>query len=146
MAWRASLNRLPTFMALGAREVVVQSTICSLCSLTEETSDQIFSACGWSLEVWNNISSWCKIGPIYAFSTFLDGSDTWKRLINGIMLISMWSIWKARNHKVHENVLAAPESIVGEIKVVSILWIGNRANKINAEWGSQSDFSFIISL
>ncbi|KAL8214499.1 hypothetical protein R6Q57_003948 [Mikania cordata] len=55
--------------------------------------------------IWQRISSWCKLQPIYVFSVKdllqIHGLGNWcerkKEAIHAMILTAMWCIWKDRN-------------------------------------------------
>ncbi|MFS7926624.1 putative reverse transcriptase zinc-binding domain-containing protein [Helianthus anomalus] len=67
-AWRLEMDKIPTGATLKKkRNVQLGDPLCPLCSSDEETSGHLFIACQVAL-IWNDISSWCKIPNIFAFS------------------------------------------------------------------------------
>ncbi|XP_076931459.1 uncharacterized protein LOC143596613 [Bidens hawaiensis] len=45
VAWRAELERLPTFVSLAARNLAVTSNFCPFCGEVEETAEHLFVSC-----------------------------------------------------------------------------------------------------
>lgn len=152
MNWRASCDRLPTLKALDKRGITVQTNTCILCQEALETTEHIFTSCPAVINVWNGIASWCEIVPIYAFSMkdilelhiHKPGSQTWKKLINAIALVTCWYFWQARNDKIHNRNIKTTYQILNEVKTMAFLWIGNRASKICADWNEWNSFSISL--
>ncbi|XP_076940478.1 uncharacterized protein LOC143609668 [Bidens hawaiensis] len=95
-----------------------------------ESVDHITTGCGVAAVVWEHISRWCKVPPIYGFSVrdFLELhksiklGDLEKDAFHGIIVIAYWSIWKARNNKVFKGIEIKVEDIIIDIKSLGFLW------------------------
>ncbi|XP_021985967.1 uncharacterized protein LOC110882195 [Helianthus annuus] len=128
-AWRSEINRIPTGVALRNRNIPIVDVSCPLCNSGDETVDHLFTACVVASTVWQFVSSWCIIPSIFAFSFkdlleihSLSGlSDQRKDVIQGIIIIRYWSIWKARNELKFAGKTARIENIVSEIKALGFL-------------------------
>ncbi|KAK1426775.1 hypothetical protein QVD17_15455 [Tagetes erecta] len=66
--WRAEMERIATGTALSQRGISLDTTCCPLCGDYEETATHLLTSCYVANMVWQHISSWCKIPPIFAFS------------------------------------------------------------------------------
>ncbi|MFS7919517.1 hypothetical protein Hanom_Chr03g00213551 [Helianthus anomalus] len=63
------------------------------------------------LSLWQLISTWCRVLAIYTFSindlfqlhTFSQVSATCKSLINLVIILACWVIWKKRNKVIFSN-------------------------------------------
>ncbi|PWA54381.1 reverse transcriptase zinc-binding domain-containing protein [Artemisia annua] len=55
LAWRASLDRLPTKMELIKRGVPLQHAMCTFCNSEDETLLHLFTGCPFSDEIWSRI-------------------------------------------------------------------------------------------
>ena len=142
LAWRAEMNRLPTALALARRNVFVNDQVCSLCNFDFETSEHLFTGCGFSNGVWSSIASWCGINNIFAFEIrdllewhkFFQGDKRGKLLIQGIIIVSFWEIWGARNKKIFNNKVPKVQEVVRNIKSSSFFWVKHRSRFKNIEW------------
>ncbi|XP_076920194.1 uncharacterized protein LOC143581255 [Bidens hawaiensis] len=67
VAWRAELDRLPTRVALAARNINVLSIDCAFCGDHNESVEHIIVSCGLAQAVWHAISVWCRVPAIYTF-------------------------------------------------------------------------------
>lgn len=76
MAWRATLNRLPTKIELFKRGVPIQDKACVFCNSDDETAIHIFTGYFYTAEIWTRIQSWCNIAPLIVF----DVSDILKSI------------------------------------------------------------------
>ncbi|XP_021985842.1 uncharacterized protein LOC110882050 [Helianthus annuus] len=147
-AWRLEMDRVPTTDALKRRNVIVGDSRCILCNFEEETAEHMFTACYIASNVWQGISSWCKIPSIYAFSikdlfSFhknLRVSDKKNEAVQGIIMIACWSLWRARNNAKFSNISVRIENVVSEIKAMGFLWFFNRFKNAGIEWREWCSF------
>ena len=142
MAWRATLNRLPTKMELFKRGVPFQNNACAFCNSDEETALHLFTGCFYTAEIWTRVQTWCKIAPLLVFEV----SDILKTvesqqfssqasyILKGILITTMWAIWNERNKRIFEGKSRRPIEVVEIIKTTSYFWIRNRSKMKDIEW------------
>ncbi|XP_022031724.1 uncharacterized protein LOC110932776 [Helianthus annuus] len=136
------MNKIATGEALRKRNISVEDATCPLCESDEETSEHLFISCYVASNIWNGVSSWCKIPNIFAFSLSdllrihadLRVSEK-KEAIQGIIMIVCWSIWRARNNLKFSNIPVKIENIVCEVKALDFLWFSNRSRFKGCTWG-----------
>ncbi|XP_021986769.1 uncharacterized protein LOC110883278 [Helianthus annuus] len=100
-------DRLPTKKALRRRNIHLVNAICVLCEDGKESIDHLLIACGFASGVWQYISKWCGVPLVYAFPvkdlverhTYINGSAVMKKVFQGIVIITAWSIWKETKRK-----------------------------------------------
>ncbi|XP_022027113.1 uncharacterized protein LOC110928406 [Helianthus annuus] len=105
MAWRAEMNRLPTKVKLVKRGVYIPNTLCVWCGYHDETSMHVLADCIIAINVWERIGKWCGLELIYAFEIKdllqvykkVLGGKMKRKIVHGVMIVTMWSLWKARN-------------------------------------------------
>ncbi|XP_022031380.1 uncharacterized protein LOC110932345 [Helianthus annuus] len=140
--WRAYQDRIPTRHALARRNIPVASTECILCGEANETVDHLFSICRIAASVWEKISEWVKIPPIFAFS-FRDilsihegvgANRKTKDIIRGLIMIACWCIWKARNEKYFSSGKGCSAEIFGEVESLGYLWLKCRSIHKGIVW------------
>ncbi|XP_022025107.1 uncharacterized protein LOC110925461 [Helianthus annuus] len=140
--WRVDLDRIPTRAALVKRNISVESVDCALCGEGVETVEHLFTACNVTMRVWNRFSEWVKIPPIFAFS-FKDilsihkggnGDKKVKGIIRGLVMVTCWAIWKARNDKIFGNGQGNSEDIFGAVRSLGFFWLKNRSAHKNIVW------------
>ncbi|KAJ0475806.1 putative reverse transcriptase zinc-binding domain-containing protein [Helianthus annuus] len=145
------MERNPTSVGLNNRNIQVESTLCPLCELGMETADHLFSSCAVAAMVWQSISNWCS-PPFLVFFSIRDvvkwhnhnrlGARE-KEVMQGIVIIACWRIWKARNDKVYNGKDCKIEEIIGDIKALGFLWYAHRSKFKFTEWLKWCKFSFV---
>ncbi|KAJ0578900.1 putative reverse transcriptase zinc-binding domain-containing protein [Helianthus annuus] len=142
VAWRLSLDRLPTLVALAHRNVHFGQIGCRICDQHEEDADHLFVSCEVAQFIWNFLSQWCKISNIYAFCAKdllewhknVQGNAKWRKLTYALMQVSIWVIWRSRNELVFNDKQIIREHVVNEIKHLSYLWVGSRSTLKEISW------------
>ncbi|KAJ0868411.1 putative reverse transcriptase zinc-binding domain-containing protein [Helianthus annuus] len=133
--WRAFMDRIPTRQALARRNVAVDSESCAFCRVFSESMDHLFSGCETACAVWSWLSEWAKINLIFVFS-FKDvlmlhkGASEDKRarvIIQGLIMVVCWCVWKARNNKIFSSGRGSVEEIIEEVKSLGFLWLKCRS-------------------
>ncbi|KAD4888547.1 hypothetical protein E3N88_20620 [Mikania micrantha] len=151
LAWRAGMDRLPTKEALIKRNVGVSSLTCDLCGHDSESADHLFVKCSYALTIWR-LSKWCKmdiglgdgIREVLMFKKMAKGSQMFKNIGQSLIFTTIWAIWKARNDRIFNNIRKDPSDVIGEIKVLSFLWIINRAKLNLVEWKDWCNFDISL--
>ncbi|XP_021997956.1 uncharacterized protein LOC110895005 [Helianthus annuus] len=136
------LNKIPTAEALMFHNIAINDPSCPLCSSEAESADHLFIACYIASTVWNGVSLWCKIPQIFAFSlqyllniySGLDVLEKKKEAVQGIIIVSCWSLWRARNKLKFLNVPFKIEAILSKIKALSFLWFSKRSKYKGIVW------------
>lgn len=140
--WRAFLDRLPTKMALVHRNMVIDNIFCPWCEAYEESIEHLITGCVVAHGVWDKISLWCRIPRAIVFHVkdvvlLHDqdrGSATRKAVLHGIVVITCWRLWKARNEKVFNGVDPNVVTLVADIKALGFLWYKNRFKGGVVDW------------
>ncbi|KAF5788296.1 putative reverse transcriptase zinc-binding domain-containing protein [Helianthus annuus] len=65
LIWRIVQDKLPTTTALARRNIFVLNTRCKMCEDEDESALHLFVSCRIAVLVWEVISQWCKLSPIY---------------------------------------------------------------------------------
>lgn len=149
--WRAALNRIPTSAALRRRNIEIDTMACSLCGVDDETVDHLFSGCGVAGEVWRCLSSWCSIPEIFGFDfkdileahKFSPLSPGKKDVLHGLVMITCWRIWKARNEKRFSAKRVSAVEIFEDIRILGFLWFKNRSKYKNTTWEDWVSFKLM---
>ncbi|XP_035845911.1 uncharacterized protein LOC118492187 [Helianthus annuus] len=140
--WRVEMDRIPTKSALMRRNIQVGSEICVFCEDMEEITEHLFTVCALTSGVWQGIAEWCNVPSIFAFDIHdlielykrIPGSDLKRKVFQGIVIITCWRIWKARNEKVFSNTSTTVVSIVMDVKALGFLWFRIRSNDVLVDW------------
>ncbi|MFS8022342.1 putative reverse transcriptase zinc-binding domain-containing protein [Helianthus anomalus] len=142
LVWRADLKRIPTADALLKRGIMIGEGLCPFCKSAPESVDHIFTSCFFAAVLWQKISRWCRIPPIFAFS-FKDLLDIHKgghisvkerAVIQGIIYISCWSIWASRNRVIFSNSEFKVDKVFSDIKSLGFLWYKHRSRCSALSW------------
>lgn len=146
--WRANMDRIPTMSALRRRNIVVGEEGCYLCGEEDESTDHIFTACRIANGVWVGVDSWCRLSPLFFFSirdvqVYIDhmrSSKTKKDIVYGVLILTVWRIWKARNDKAFANIETTVAHIVADIKGLGYLWYRSRCKGCKIDWKGWCNF------
>lgn len=146
LAWKVIHQRLPTRNGLMSRNINISSSLCPICEDAEESVNHLFVVCEFAQSIWNIVSHWCGIPPIYAFSIldlvgihkFTPLGSTRKRILNAIVLTSFWCIWQARNKLIFEGSPVELGRVIEEIKILSFMWVNSRTSKCDMDWSQWS--------
>ncbi|XP_021985101.1 uncharacterized protein LOC110881020 [Helianthus annuus] len=131
MAWRGNLDRLATRVNLRRRNVEITSVMCPFCNEYEEPLDHLFTSCLMAIRVRATFSDWCNIPPIFAFE-FKDLMDIHnsnqerkkvKKILRGLVIITCWCIWNARNELVFNQCRRSSQEILIDIKSRGFGWL-----------------------
>ena len=142
------MDRVPTLAALQVRNCYFDDTSCGFCDDSVETIEHILCSCRLAVEVWQMISNWAKCGPLIFFS-FKDVVELHKctrfgkqarKVFKGIVWVTCWCIWKARNDKKFHGTEVCPLKIVQSIKSIGFLWYSYRSNR-KLSWEDWCNFN-----
>ncbi|XP_022003381.1 uncharacterized protein LOC110900826 [Helianthus annuus] len=128
-AWRAEINRIPTYDALLRRGIVVGDGLCFLCKAENESVDHLFVSCKVVAVIWQRVSRWGRIPNISAFSfkdllethKYVNVGETKKKAVQGIIIMASWYLWKARNKSVFSAANVKAEDVFYDIRSMGFL-------------------------
>ncbi|KAJ0464423.1 putative reverse transcriptase zinc-binding domain-containing protein [Helianthus annuus] len=149
LTWRACLDRLPTRCALVRRNINMPNCLCPMCGEEQEDTEHLFVTCSFAQMIWQLVTQWCKIQPIYAFRVrdlldlhqYVGGSAKFKKAFQAICHTVFWCIWRCRNEVIFEQGHCSLQKVIGEIKGLSFLWIKARSKQLNLDWSIWSSFN-----
>ncbi|XP_071739150.1 uncharacterized protein [Rutidosis leptorrhynchoides] len=139
-------NRLPTRVELVKRGINIESSLCPLCGIANETVEHTLLACSHASSVWEGIFKWWDpnakyiLGPNNIFrGSSLMGSPNHStnhstKIWQAIEWVTGYFIWKNRNTKLFTNDNWATPKIINEIQTKSFEWIKNCSNMVQIEW------------
>lgn len=150
--WRLLMDRIATKMALARRNINCGDGLCSFCEESEETVDHLFTSCFVATGVWIAIARWVGLPQFYFFSVadilLMEHTASWpkekKAALHGVMIISCWRIWRARNENIFKNERRSIVDIVTDIKALGFLWFSSRYKKGYVGWRAWNNFSFDV--
>ncbi|KAI3787043.1 hypothetical protein L1987_41213 [Smallanthus sonchifolius] len=150
--WRSCLDRIPTKVALRRRNIAAGDCKCVLCEDAEETVDHLFTECRFTDGVWSGIARWCHLPPIFLFSVQdvqdivdqLGCSSRKKETIFGILVLTCWRMWKARNEKVFKATNVKIIQVISDVKSLSFLWYNSRGKSDRVDWKGWQSFNFNV--
>ncbi|XP_076883544.1 uncharacterized protein LOC143532362 [Bidens hawaiensis] len=107
-----------------------------------ECTEHVFTGCPFVSEVWQQVWRWCNIQAqvIFHVSDLLGihksamSGQRQRETLYAVVLTTFWSVWRARNEVVFNHKEPSVQAIVEEVKVMSFLWIRNRATMGNMIW------------
>jgi hypothetical protein len=130
-AWQLLLDRIQTKDNLFKRRMLqADQLMCVMCNRTIESANHLFLHCDLAHRVWYEIFKWLGVVIVMPpsimslFASFSEDAKN-KRIKRGFRLVwhtVVWSLWRARNNVIFNNVNKVPLEIVEEIKVLSWRW------------------------
>ncbi|KAL9997683.1 putative reverse transcriptase zinc-binding domain-containing protein [Helianthus debilis subsp. tardiflorus] len=146
--WRASLDRLPTRVALARRGIQVANSLCAWCDCIEESLEHILTGCVISVGMWNGLSNWFRIPDTYAFQVqdlvnmheLCGASGNKKEIIYGLVILACWRLWKARNEKIFNGKKSHVVELISDVKAIGFLWYKHRLKGDIVDWDRWSNF------
>ncbi|XP_071728822.1 uncharacterized protein [Rutidosis leptorrhynchoides] len=140
--WRALKKRLPVKIELDKRGIDLHSVRCPLCDDDLESVDHSLIFCKHSLELWNRVFGWWKLGSFsnYSVGEILRGnapvsmSVVGKKIWQAIEWICGYYIWKNRNNKVFRDKTWTTPISLNEIQIKSFEWISQRSKGRKLDW------------
>ncbi|KAJ0743947.1 putative reverse transcriptase zinc-binding domain-containing protein [Helianthus annuus] len=150
--WRLLLDRIPTKEALRRRNIIHGESACDFCSEEVESAVHVFTGCGLATGVWQGIASWVRLPPIFLFSIkdLLEvvkcsgWSKSRKEILYGIVMVTCWRIWKARNERIFSQKSRSVAELVADVKSLSYLWYCSRGKNGGVDWKGWKVFSFDV--
>ncbi|GJV15281.1 F-box domain containing protein [Tanacetum coccineum] len=143
LAWKISLDCLPTRFILSSRGLEIDSLLCPVCNASAETSSHSFFACSLARNIMRNICYWWEL-DVVSLNSYSDWiiwlnsirlNKYKKEILEGICLVSWWFIWYFRNQIIFGKVLPKKDLLFDNIVQSSFFWISNRC-KDNIDWVS----------
>ncbi|GJR12762.1 RNA-directed DNA polymerase, eukaryota [Tanacetum coccineum] len=104
-AWKVSLDRLPTRSNLARRGVLVPSSSCLICNVSDEDLAHLLFRCDLAIEVTRLVYRWWNLVwiPLDSYISWLSWikalrmNSRSKSVLEGVFYTAWWSIWSYRN-------------------------------------------------
>ena len=149
--WQAAMYKIPTADALIKRNMTGVDGMCSICVEGLESVEHLFTSCSIALMVWDLICKWTHVHRFFAFS-FKDLIEVHehvglkgkaKVVFQGIIFISCWAIWRARNKLKFEGIKVKIEEVFSEIKSTGFLWVRSRLKLSSLSWSDWCKYEIV---
>ncbi|GJX82366.1 RNA-directed DNA polymerase, eukaryota [Tanacetum coccineum] len=106
LAWKISMDRLPTRVNLHRRGVQVSPISCPICCEALENLDHLLFCCDLAKDIARSICNWWGLvwNPVDSYRSWLSWfnlvqlQSSSKQVLEGVFYTSWWSIWSYRNH------------------------------------------------
>ncbi|RYQ80303.1 hypothetical protein Ahy_Scaffold1g106807 [Arachis hypogaea] len=125
--WKAAHNIIPVRANLKKKRLL-NNSVCPICLQEEETEEHTLLLCEWTRAVWFGSQSQCTPTSknVRSVGEWLqqmymkckeasrpEADQNWSRIG-----ITMWTIWKARNNQVYNNIEPNPESTINHARII----------------------------
>jgi hypothetical protein len=133
-AWVLIQNKLLTADNPARREWPHHPS-CALCNGPIESGLHLCLTCPFAHEVWNTVLAWesFSLPQHVVWSNISSISEWWektetlfpqdhKREFNGLVIYTMWNLWKERNRRIFEHCSLSPLQIAGRVRECVLLY------------------------
>ncbi|KAJ0495910.1 putative reverse transcriptase zinc-binding domain-containing protein [Helianthus annuus] len=151
LVWRLIQDKVPTVSALAQRNVFVANSRCKLCEEEYESALHLFGSCHVAIELWDFISKWCRIHPIFILE--LEdlanihkrnrGSKRWEKVVSMVTQATIWVIWRSRNDAVFNDKRSNVNRMKEEVKMYGYMWLKSRVKLKCLSWDNWCDFNLL---
>ncbi|GJW43033.1 RNA-directed DNA polymerase, eukaryota, reverse transcriptase zinc-binding domain protein [Tanacetum coccineum] len=106
MAWKVSLDKLPTRLNLSLRGIEIPSITCPICSCAGESCSHLFFSCSMARNITTKLARWWEFDcpDLFSYDDWLEWFHTlrllkgFKDILEWVFYVMWWVIWKYRNH------------------------------------------------
>ena len=142
LGWRINLDRLPTRKNLVDKGIDLSSLLCPMCGDHIEDVSHVFVRCEVACHTWEIIFRWFGIStPIFVLiDDIMDWVDSVqlshnrRKILEAVMLTTMWVIWKFRNNKVFGDLKMKRSTIFDFIVANAFEWCSSRSKVCSKNW------------
>jgi hypothetical protein len=135
-SWQLLYDRIPTRDNLLLRGVLPSQSgdLCVWCDDLRESPIHLFLHCKVASLVWYEVFRWLGVVIVlprnlfYLFEILSEAAKN-KKFRKGFRLVwhsVIWSIWKARNNHIFNNVITDPLELVEQAKILAWRWSADR--------------------
>ncbi|GJQ91490.1 RNA-directed DNA polymerase, eukaryota [Tanacetum coccineum] len=141
MAWKVSLDKLPTRLNLSLRGIEIPSITCPICSCAGESCSHLFFSCSMARNITTKLARWWEFDcpDLFSYDDWLEWFHTlrllkgFKDILEGVFYVMWWVIWKYRNQTLFGSSQPRMDMLFDEIVLLSFTWCSNRC-KNNFDW------------
>ena len=134
IAWRILLDRIPTRRNLVSRGIIVSSSLCVFCNLSEGTTQHLFLDCIFAHRVWMMCCRWIgilgvhnkDIGSHFVNFHLVHMSENKNQVWKGVWAAIVRCIWEHRNNVIFRQGVLDYEEIFQATQLLSWLWLKHR--------------------
>ncbi|GKA85423.1 RNA-directed DNA polymerase, eukaryota [Tanacetum coccineum] len=152
-AWKVSLDRLPTRSNLARRGVLVPSSSCLICNVSDEDLAHLLFRCDLAIEVTRLVYRWWNLVwiPLDSYISWLSWikalrmNSRSKSVLEGVFYTAWWSIWSYRNQILFSAKKPRKEVLFDDIVMRSFTWcIARSKNTFRWENWLQHPYLFFL--
>ncbi|GKA68060.1 RNA-directed DNA polymerase, eukaryota [Tanacetum coccineum] len=152
-AWKVSLDRLPTRSNLARRGVLVPSSSCLICNVSDEDLAHLLFRCDLAIEVTRLVYRWWNLVwiPLDSYISWLSWikalrmNSRSKSVLEGVFYTAWWSIWSYRNQILFSAKKPQKEVLFDDIVMRSFTWCIARS-KNTFSWDSWLQHPYLLFL
>ncbi|GJX98096.1 RNA-directed DNA polymerase, eukaryota [Tanacetum coccineum] len=152
-AWKVSLDRLPTRSNLARRGVLVPSSSCLICNVSDEDLAHLLFRCDLAIEVTRLVYRWWNLVwiPLDSYISWLSWikalrmNSRSKSVLEGVFYTAWWSIWSYRNQILFSAKKPRKEVLFDDIVMRSFTWCIARS-KNTFRWDSWLQHPYLLFL
>ncbi|GJT35890.1 copia protein [Tanacetum coccineum] len=139
MAWKVSLDKLPTRLNLSLRGIEIPSITCPICSCAGESCSHLFFSCSMARNITTKLARWWEFDcpDLFSYDDWLEWFHTlrllkgFKDILEGVFYVMWWVIWKYRNQTLFGSSQPRMDMLFDEIVLLSFTWCSNSQVKDN---------------
>ena len=135
-AWRILLDKIPTNDNLIRRGIQVNSPLCAMCGLSDESSQHVFLECAQAQRVWSRCYRWIDIlgannkdiRSHFVNFSLVYLSSTQNQVWRGLWAAIVRSIWEQHNQVVFRGGILDADEVFQNAQLWSWLWLKHKTN------------------
>ncbi|GKE31930.1 RNA-directed DNA polymerase, eukaryota, reverse transcriptase zinc-binding domain protein, partial [Tanacetum coccineum] len=135
LGWRIRMDRLPTLEKLDQKGIYLSSLLCPVCNTYIEDVNHVFVRCELASQIWDRIFRWLDmVQPVFLSTTdimdwivSMHYSLKRKKVLEAIILTSMWVKWKYQNSTLFGSVKMKMSTIFDVIVSNAFEWCSSRS-------------------
>ncbi|GKC90487.1 RNA-directed DNA polymerase, eukaryota [Tanacetum coccineum] len=102
MAWKVSLDKLPTRLNLSLQGIEIPSITCPICTCAGESCSHLFFSCSMARNITTKLARWWEFDcpDLFSYDDWLEWFHTlrllkgFKDILEGVFYVMWWVIWK----------------------------------------------------